>query len=217
MGLQTNNNESLIHTRQMSRSAFAALGYKDPSTIYFVNLTGVFTEQSLGEDGDIYLGSKLLTGQPDLTGLTRVDGTAHPLNDYTGTSFVEQFELSSELAEADILDFFLHVSMKHTSSTAVDVECWLETGHYVEEGGTLKYVTDSFVASAQTSIPAARNSVPISGHLNLAGTVSGPIESSKVVKIFFSASGSISVMRHTDSNVDRASQLLIRVYKTVKS
>lgn len=214
--LQTNN-ESLVHTRQMSRSDFAALGYKDPSTIYFVNLTGVFTEQSLGEDGDIYLGSKLLTGQPDLTGLMRVDGTAHPLNDFTGTNFVEEFVLSSELSEADILDFFLHVSMKHTNSTAVDVECWLETGHYVEDEGQLKYCTDFVVASAQTSIPASRNSGPISGHLNLAGTLGGPIES-KFIRICFSASGSISVIRHTDTNnVDRASQVLIRVYKTVKS
>ena len=61
---QTNSNNDLVHVRQMSQSNFDALPVKSPTTIYFVNLTGVFTEQSLGKEGDIYLGDKLLTAKP---------------------------------------------------------------------------------------------------------------------------------------------------------
>lgn len=213
---QPNSNNDLVHVRQMPQSDFDALAVKSPTTVYFVNLTGVFTEQSLGEDGDIYLGPKLLTGQPDLTGLMYVNGEAHTLNAYTGTSFVEVFELSQNIADADIIDFFTHISIQHSGNAVVDVECWLETGHYVDEGGVPKYCTDHVVASAQTSIPSSRNSTPIFGNLSFAGTVGGPIES-KVVKLCFNASSAISVMRYTaTSNVDRASQVLIRAYHSVK-
>lgn len=215
MSAQTNNND-LVHVRQMAQSDFDALSVKDSTTIYFVNLTGVFTEQSLGKDGDIYLGSKLLTGQPDMTGVMKVNGTAHPLNDFTGTEFVEVFELSSELANADILDFFTHVTMQHLGNATVNVECSLETGHYVEEGGVMKYVIDCAVASAQTSMPASRNSVPVFGSLSFAGTIGGPIES-KVVKLSFFATSQISIKRHTGNGVDRASQVLIRVYQSLRS
>lgn len=216
MSLQTNNND-LVHVRQMSQSDFDALSVKDSTTIYFVNLTGVFTEQSLGEDGDIYLGSKLLTGQPDLTGLMQVNGAAHTLNDYTGSEFVEVFELSSGLDNADILDFFTHLSFKHTSANVVNVECWLETGHYVEQDGQMKYFCDCIVAGAQTSMPASRNSAPVFGNLNFAGTVEGPILS-KIVKLTFNASSTITVMSHTQtSNIDKASQVLIRTYQSKKS
>lgn len=210
MSAQTNNND-LVHVRQMAQSDFDALSFKDPTTVYFVNLTGVFTEQSLGEDGDIYLGSKLLTGQPDMTGVMKVNGTALALNDFTGDSFVEEFEFSSELANTTILDFFLHATVKHASNNAVNVECWLETGHY-EEG---KYVTDVVVTSGQTTLAAARNAVPVSANISLAGTLGGPLPS-KFIRVCFEATANISVIRYTDTNgKDRASQILIRTYQNI--
>lgn len=210
MSAQTNNND-LVHVRQMAQSNFDALSFKDPTTVYFVNLTGVFTEQSLGEDGDIYLGSKLLTGQPDMTGVMKVNGTALVLNDYTGDSFVEEFEFSSELATTTILDFFLHATVKHASNNAVNVECWLETGHY-EEG---KYVTDVVVTSGQTTLAAARNAVPVSANISMAGTLGGPLPS-KFIRVCFEATANISVIRYTDTNgKDRASQILIRTYQNI--
>ena len=210
MSAQTNNND-LVHVRQMAQSDFDALSFKDPTTVYFVNLTGVFTEQSLGEDGDIYLGSKLLTGQPDMTGVMKVNGTALVLNDYTGDSFVEEFEFSSELANTTILDFFLHATVKHASNNAVNVECWLETGHY-EEG---KYVTDVVVTSGQTTLAAARNAVPVSANICMADTLGGPLPS-KFIRVCFEATANISVIRYTDTNgKDRASQILIRTYQNI--
>lgn len=217
MSLQTNNNLSLVHCRQMAKGEFDHIASKDPCTIYFVNETGVFTGQSLDEEGDIYLGEKLLTAKPDLTGLVQVDGAAHTLNNYTGSEFVEVFELSAGLDNADILDFFTHLTIKHTSANVVDVECWLETGHYVEQDGQMKYVCDCIVAGAQTSMPASRNSAPVFGNLNFAGTVEGPIPS-KLVKLTFNASSTITVMSHTQtSNIDKASQVLIRTYQSKKS
>lgn len=210
MSAQTNNND-LVHVRQMAQSDFDALSFKDPTTVYFVNLTGVFTEQSLGEDGDIYLGSKLLTGQPDMTGVMKVNGTALVLNDFTGDSFVEEFEFSSELANTTILDFFLHATVKHANNNAVNVECWLETGHY-EEG---KYVTDVVVTSGQTTLAAARNAVPVSANISMAGTLGGPLPS-KFIRVCFEATANISVIRYTDTNgKDRASQILIRTYQNI--
>lgn len=210
MSAQTNNND-LVHVRQMAQSDFDALSFKDPTTVYFVNLTGVFTEQSLGEDGDIYLGSKLLTGQPDMTGVMKVNGTALVLNDFTGDSFVEEFEFSSELANTTILDFFLHATVKHASNNAVNVECWLETGHYEED----KYVTDVVVTSGQTTLAAARNAVPVSANISMAGTLGGPLPS-KFIRVRFEATANISVIRYTDTNgKDRASQILIRTYQNI--
>lgn len=210
MSAQTNNND-LVHVRQMAQSDFDALSVKDPTTIYFVNLTGVFTEQSLGENGDIYLGSKLLTGQPDMTGVMKVNGTALVLNDFTGDSFVEEFELYPELANTTILDFFLHATVKHTSNAAVNVECWLELGHYEND----KYVTDVVVTSGQTTLAAARNAVPVSANISLAGTLGGPLQS-KFIRVCFEATDTISVIRYTDSHgKDRASQILIRTYQNI--
>lgn len=211
MSEQPNNNASLVHCRQMSYSDFDQLAVKDSCTIYFVNQSGVFTGQSMEEEGDIYLGEKLLTGQPDLTGVMRVDGTALALNDYTGDSFVEEFEFSSELANTTILDFFLHATVKHASNNAVNVECWLETGHY-EEG---KYVTDVVVTSGQTTLAAARNAVPVSANISMAGTLGGPLPS-KFIRVCFEATANISVIRYTDTNgKDRASQILIRTYQNI--
>ena len=197
----------------MSTADFNALGFKDPCTIYFVNETGVFTEQSLGEDGDIYLGAKLLTGQPDLTGVMRVDGTALVLNNSTGSSLFEEFEIPQELANAAILDFFLHATVQHDSNTAVNVECWIEIGHYEEN----KYVTDFVVVSGQASLAAARNSVPVSANISASGTLGGPLQS-KFLRVCFEATGSINIKRYTDTNSkDRASQVLIRVYKAINN
>ena len=211
MSAQTNND--LVHVRQMARSDFNALAVKDSCTVYFVNSTGIFTEQSLSEDGDIYLGSKLLTGQPNLTGVMKVDGTALVLNDFTGTSFVEEFELAQALTDATILDFMLHLTLQHTNSTATDVECWVETGHYVEG----KYEDDCMVASVQTTLAGSRNSVPVFGNIALSGTLSGPIES-KVVRVCFNASASITVKRLTGTTgKDRASQLRIRVFTALNN
>lgn len=197
----------------MSTTDFNALAYKDPRTIYFVNETGVFTEQSLGEDGDIYLGAKLLTGQPDLTGVMRMDGTALVLSNSTGSSLFEEFELPQELTNADLLDFFLHSTVQHDGNTAVDVECWIETGHY--EGD--KYETDFVVVSGKTSLAAAHNSVAVLGNISMAGTLDGPLQS-KFLRVCFEATGSINVKRYTGTNSkDRASQVLIRVYKATNN
>lgn len=45
-----------------SKAAFDRMAAKDPSTVYFINETGDFSSASLDDDGDIYLGEKLLTG-----------------------------------------------------------------------------------------------------------------------------------------------------------
>ena len=213
MSEQPNNNASLVHCRQMSYSDFDQLAVKDSCTIYFVNQSGVFTGQSMEEEGDIYLGEKLLTGQPDLTGVMRVDGTALALDNITGSSFYEEFEFSSELTNAIILDFFLHATVQHDSNIAVNVECWIEMGHYEEN----KYVTDFVVVSGQASLAAARNSVPVSANISAAGTLGGPLQS-KFLRICFEATGTINVKRYTDTNnKDRASQVLIRVYKAINT
>lgn len=213
MSDQPNDNESLVSCRQMATADFEALAYKNPCTIYFVNQTGVFTGQSLEEEGDIYLGEKLLTGQPDLTGVMRVDGTALVLDNFTGSCFVEEFEFSSELTNAVILDFFLHVTVQHNGNTAVNVECWIEMGHYEEN----KYVTDFVVASGQASLAASRNSVPVSANISAAGTLCGPLQS-KFLRVCFDATETINVKRYTDTNnKDRASQVLIRVYNAINT
>ena len=212
MSNQPNNNDSLVHCRQMASADFQALAYKDPGTIYFVNETGVFTSQSLDEEGDIYLGGKLLTGKSDLTGVYRIDGTALVLNDYTGDDFHEEFELSDELVSAIMLDFDLHATLQNDSALGVNVECWIETGHYEEE----KYETDNVVASGQTYLAPIRNSVPTFANISMAGTLGGPIQS-KFVRVCFSATSQVTVNRYTSTGKDHASQVRIRVFKPLAS
>jgi hypothetical protein len=212
MSDQQSNSGALVNCRQMAKADFQVLSVKDPFTIYFVNETGVFTEQSLEEEGDIYLGGKLLTRKYDLTDVVKVNGAALVLNDFTGSSFTEEFELSSALANAAILDFFLHATVQHVSNTAVNVECSLELGHYEEN----KYVTDHVVVSGQDTLAAARNEVPVWSVISMAGTIGGASQS-KFLRIRFGASGTIAVKRYTESGIDRASQLLIRVYTAINT
>ena len=212
MSDQTSNNGALVSCRQMATADFLALAYKDPCTIYFVNQTGAFTGQSMEEEGDIYLGEKLLTAQPDLTGVMRVDGTALVLNDFTDDEFVEEFELANALTSAIILDFNLHATLRNDSALGVNVECWLETGHYEEE----KYVTDNVVASGQAYLAPTRNSVPTFAMVSMAGTLGGPIQS-KFVRVCFSATSQVTVKRYTSTGKDQASQVRIRVFKPLAS
>lgn len=53
-----------VSCMKLSRAAYAALESKDPDTLYCVNNDGNFGEENMDADGDIYLGGKLLTGQP---------------------------------------------------------------------------------------------------------------------------------------------------------
>lgn len=46
-----------------TRAQYDALAVPDPNTIYYVNENNEWDVQSMGENGDIYLGSKLLTGR----------------------------------------------------------------------------------------------------------------------------------------------------------
>lgn len=211
MSDQPRNNGALVSCCQMSTADFEALAYKDPFTIYFVNETGVFTAQSLDEEGDIYLGEKLLTGKPDLTGVYRIDGTALVLNDYTGDNCQAEFELPDVLASAIMLDFDFHATLQNDNSLGVNVEYWMETGHYFEN----KYETDFVVASGQTYLAPIRNSVPTFANISMVGTLGGPIQS-KFVRICFIATSNFTVKRYTTtSNKDRASQLRIRVFQSV--
>ena len=53
-----------VRCMKMTTAAFEALSSKRADTLYFVNATGDFDPQSMNEnDGDIYLGDKLLTGK----------------------------------------------------------------------------------------------------------------------------------------------------------
>ena len=212
MSDQPNNNGALVSCCQMATADFQGLADKDHFTIDFVNETWVFTSQSLDEEGDIYLGGKLLTGKPDLTGVMRVDGTALVLSNFTDDEFVEEFELADALTSAIILDFDFHATLQNDSALGVNVECWIETGHYEEE----KYVTDNVVACGQTYLAPIRNSVPTFANISMAGTLGGPIQS-KFVRVCFSATGQVTVKRYTSTGKDRASQVLIRVYKAINT
>lgn len=211
MSTQTNND--LVHVRQMAQSAYDALAQKDPCTIYFVNLTGVFTEQSLGEDGDIYLGSKLLTEKFDATqieGAVKVNGTVFPLSTFTGSSFVEMTDLADAVVNATIIDYICHITMQQDGNSQVSVECWLGVGHY-EEG---KYVEDYVIASAQTTLQPARTGIPCTANISLSGSLGGH-PTSKFLVLHVEATGTITLLGSTTSGHLKASQVLIRTYKTL--
>ena len=76
---------------------------------------------------------------------------------------------------------------------------------------------DFLVASVQTTLAGSRNSVPVFGNIALSGTLSGPI-GSKVIRVRFNASASITVKRLTGiTGKDRASQLRIRVFTALNN
>lgn len=211
MSAQTNND--LVHVRQMARSDFNALVVKDPCTVYFVNSTGIFTEQSLSEDGDIYLGPKLLTEKFDtslLAGVVKVDGTVYPLNTFTGDDFVEMTDLADAIVSATIIDYICHITVQQDSSLPVSVECWLGVGHYEND----KYNEDFVIASAQATLQPARTGIPCTANISLSGSLAGH-PTSKFLVLHVAATGTITLLGSTTSSYQKASQVLIRAYKNL--
>lgn len=81
-----------VKCKKISIADFAALGHKDPETLYFVNSDGNFDEQNMDDTGDIYLGDKLLTDQPVVPSPFN---PADPMGNPQGVFFVEADGTSS--------------------------------------------------------------------------------------------------------------------------
>jgi hypothetical protein len=205
-----------VRTVKITKDMFAQI-QKSGNCLYFVNETGKFDPEYFDEtDGDIYLGDKLLTAKPDLAGVMTVDGTNLFLNNLSnGNSITKDFPLPDSLTTAAMLDFFLHATMKNleTSGSGVEVECWMELGYYEDGEDDETFVIQQTVASGMTTIATIRNSTAFA-NMSISGTVAGPLQESKILRVHFEAKGQISVLFNTTTNyIGQASQVLVRVYK----
>lgn len=184
MSAQTNNND-LVHVRQMAQSDFDALSVKDSTTIYFVNLTGVFTEQSLGEDGDIYLGSKLLTGQPSFS--CPIDevwvSAAQPVHEES-----KAYDISN-LKQADHLEIMADLLLGNTERTQHEALFYIElckvTGGESEglETPTPTYTVQSVLAAQWMELPSGTASQIRLANAHLHATINAKLEDNMAIRV----------------------------------
>ena len=190
MSLQTNNNLSLVHCRQMAAAAFGQLAIKDPCTIYFVNETGVFTGQSLDEEGDIYLGDKLLTGGEKLIHAYSGIWVSAQEATYGENNFV--YNITS-LNNASLIEISADLLLVNQEPTKKEVEFYIE----LCKGRNSTYVVETALAQTLISIPAARSNESTIGNAHLSAMIIGGNRTGPfVIRIGWESSGLLTPVHY---------------------
>ena len=190
MSLQTNNNLSLVHCRQMAKGEFDHIVSKDPCTIYFVNETGVFTGQSLDEEGDIYLGDNLLTGGEKL------------IHAYSGIWVSAQGETQGEnnfvynitsLNNASLIEISADLMLVNQKSTKDDVVFYMELVKNINS----TYNVETALAQTIISVPAARSNETTIGNAHLeAMIIGGGRTGSFAIRIGWQSGGNLTPVHY---------------------
>ena len=189
---------------QIARAVFNALDHKDPDTLYFVDADS----QSM-DDAQVYLGGKLLGIDPAVLE-AMFQGVDISLATFQGATF---FELN------------LHATLQNLGQSPVNVEVWMERGHYekVEKEGIVETVwqTDEHIAATQVFIPVySGHSLNATCCASIAGQLVGPYQAEPCpyVRVCFAATGQITVCSATpQNNLPKATALTIRCWTPVLS
>lgn len=202
----------------------------DENTLYFVNESG-FDPTSLGNGrGDLYLGDKLIgVSREELAvisqNLMRIDGNVFAINAITNTTSCTQDIPLSDFGEAKFFDLNLHATLQNLGQSPVNVEVWMERGHYekVEKEGIVETVwqTDEHIAATQVLIPVySGHSLNATCCASIAGQLVGPYQAEPCpyVRVCFAATGQITVCSATpQNNLPKATALTIRCWTPVLS
>lgn len=202
----------------------------DENTLYFVNESG-FDPTSLGNGrGDLYLGDKLIgVSREELAvisqNLMRIDGNVFAINAITNTTSCTQDIPLSDFGGAKFFDLNLHATLQNLGQSPVNVEVWMERGHYekVEKEGIVETVwqTDEHIAATQVFIPVySGHSLNATCCASIAGQLVGPYQAEPCpyVRVCFAATGQITVCSATpQNNLPKATALTIRCWTPVLS
>lgn len=202
----------------------------DENTLYFVNESG-FDPTSLGNGrGDLYLGDKLIgVSREELAvisqNLMRIDGNVFAINAITNTTSCTQDIPLSDFGGAKFFDLNLHATLQNPGQSPVNVEVWMERGHYekVEKEGIVETVwqTDEHIAATQVFIPVySGHSLNATCCASIAGQLVGPYQAEPCpyVRVCFAATGQITVCSATpQNNLPKATALTIRCWTPVLS
>lgn len=210
---------------QIARAVFNALDHKDPDTLYFVDADS----QSM-DDAQVYLGGKLLGIDPAVLeamfqGVATLDGSVVAISGASSTtSYCQDISLAT-FHGASFFELNLHATLQNLGQSPVNVEVWMERGHYekVEKEGIVETVwqTDEHIAATQVFIPAySVHSLNATCCASIAGQLVGPYQAEPCpyVRVCFAATGQITVCSATpQNNLPKATALTIRCWTPVLS
>ena len=178
----------MVSCCQMSTADFEALAYKDPFTIYFVNETGVFTAQSLDEEGDIYLGEKLLTSGERLIRTHSAIWVSA-----TEATAEERFEYDiSTLNNASCIEISADLVLANEGSSKKEVVFYIELCRV--EGSD--YTVDTALAQTIIYIPSARNNETTTGNAHLSAMVTGNRSGLFAIRIGWYSDGQLTPIHY---------------------
>lgn len=210
---------------QIARAVFNALDHKDPDTLYFVDADS----QSM-DDAQVYLGGKLLGIDPAVLeamfqGVATLDGSVVPITGASSTTSHSQDISLATFQGATFFELNLHATLQNLGQSPVNVEVWMERGHYekVEKEGIVETVwqTDEHIAATQVFIPVySGHSLNATCCASIAGQLVGPYQAEPCpyVRVCFAATGQITVCSATpQNNLPKATALTIRCWTPVLS
>ncbi len=213
-----------VETVKIASADFAALAYKDPDVLYFVTNYGDFGPNNL-DDIKIYLGTRLIGIDPDLISqsLMSLDGLVTPITGVQNTTSCYQDISLASFEGATFFELNLHATLQNLGQSPVNVEVWMERGHYekVEKEGIVETVwqTDEHIAATQVFIPVySGHSLNATCCASIAGQLVGPYQAEPCpyVRVCFAATGQITVCSATpQNNLPKATALTIRCWTPV--
>lgn len=212
-----------VETVKIASADFAALAYKDPDVLYFVTNYGDFGPNNM-DDIKIYLGTRLIGIDPDslgllFQGLATPNGIVFALGGASNaTTHQEDISIAS-YEGAKFFDLNLHATLQNIGQSSVNVEVWMESGHYEkEEKEGIVYMvwhTDEHIAATQVFMAGRANAVCCA---SISGQLIGPYPSDpcQYIRVCFSATGPINICPATpQNNLPKATALTIRCWTPV--
>lgn len=213
-----------VETVKIASADFAALAYKDPDVLYFVTNYGDFGPNNL-DDIKIYLGTRLIGIDPDLISQSLMDLNClvTPITGVQNTTSCYQDISLASFEGATFFELNLHATLQNLGQSPVNVEVWMERGHYekVEKEGIVETVwqTDEHIAATQVFIPVySGHSLNATCCASIAGQLVGPYQAEPCpyVRVCFAATGQITVCSATpQNNLPKATALTIRCWTPV--
>ncbi len=217
-----------VGTIRIASADFAALAYKDPDVLYFVDADS----QSMDE-AQVYLGEKLLGIDPAalkamFQGVATFGGDVVAIGTQPGaqtsntTSYHEDVSLA-DFGGATAFELSLHATLQNPGQSPVNVEVWMERGYYekFENEGKEEFIwhTEEHIAATQVYIPSySGHSLNATCCANIAGQLIGPYPSEpcQYVRVCFSATGPINICPATpQNNLPKATALTILCWTPV--
>lgn len=215
-----------VETVKIASADYAALAYKDPDVLYFVTNYGDFGPNNL-DDIKIYLGTRLIGIDPDLISQSLMDLNClvTPITGVQNTTSCYQDISLASFEGATFFELNLHATLQNLGQSPVNVEVWMERGHYekVEKEGIVETVwqTDEHIAATQVFIPVySGHSLNATCCASIAGQLVGPYQAEPCpyVRVCFAATGQITVCSATpQNNLPKATALTIRCWTPVLS